>query len=120
MPPRPLPFISLALALVSCTHSNNLLLGEVRTTLATHSVLVTDCYRSSVPKPEIGASRQTWEPCRDARIIIDGEHLTVNGKDYGALAAGDFILVDHGVVSTRHVVSAASERRLTKNHVILS
>lgn len=86
---------------VACSHSNNLLLGEVRGKLASHNVVVTDCYRTSVPQPTITPARQTWEPCRDASIVIDGEQLAVNGKDYGKLNLGDSVLVDHGVVSVQ-------------------
>jgi hypothetical protein len=38
-------------------------------------------------------------PCRDADVWIRGEELTVNGRGYGRLNAGDGVLVDHGVVS---------------------
>ena len=93
-----LAFLVLTLA---CSHSNNLLLGEVRGKLASHKVIVTDCYRTSVPQPTITAARQTWEPCRDASIVIEGEQLAVNGKGYGKLNLGDSVLVDHGVVSVQ-------------------
>lgn len=93
-----LAFLAPALA---CSHSNNLLLGEVSGKLASHKVVVTDCYRTSVPQPTITSTRQTWEPCRDASIVIDGEQLAVNGKGYGKLNIGDSVLVDHGVVSVQ-------------------
>jgi hypothetical protein len=86
---------------IACSHSNNLLLGEVRGKLASHEVVVTDCYRTSVPHPTIVPTRQSWEPCRDASIVIDGEQLAVNGKDCGKLSIGDSVLVDHGVVSVQ-------------------
>ena len=37
-------------------------------------------------------------PCRDADVTISAEKLTVNGQSYGALAAGDTVVVDHGKV----------------------
>jgi hypothetical protein len=82
-----------------CSSSNNLLMGHVRAKLGTHETNVTDCYRTSVPQPRVAAGGYKWEPCGDAVIAIDNEQLTVNGKDYGHLNAGDSILVDHGVVS---------------------
>jgi len=90
--------------LTACSRSNNLLLGEIRAKLGSHDVLVTDCYRTSAPEPVSTTHRRTWEPCRDARIVIeevkdDAERLSVNGTDYGALNAGDSVLVDHGAVS---------------------
>jgi hypothetical protein len=42
----------------------------------------------------------TWHfaPCDNAVIEIAGDQLTVNGVAYGAIAPGDTILVDRGVV----------------------
>ncbi|MDR3701502.1 MAG: hypothetical protein P4L56_17775 [Candidatus Sulfopaludibacter sp.] len=83
-----------------CSSSNNLLLGEVRATVGTHPVMVTDCYRTSVDAPrQTGAASYEYMPCRDARVTIQDEQLTVNGRSYGKLQARDSILVDHGVVS---------------------
>src|ERR1019366_4385081 len=66
----------------------------------THTVVVTDCYRTSAPDPEqVDAAATHYMPCRDADVWIRGEELTVNGKSYGRLNAGDGVLVDHGVVS---------------------
>ncbi len=85
-----------------CSNSNNLLLGEVRATIGTHPVLVTDCYRTSVdPVRQIGPGRYEYVPCRDAHVSIEDEQLTVNGRAYGKLQARDSVLVDHGVVSVR-------------------
>ena len=88
--------------LISCSRSNNLLFGRVETTLGAHDVVVTDCYRTSVPPAEqfLSQGRPAWryKPCRDADILIQDEKLTVNGESYGALNPGDSVLVDHGVV----------------------
>ena len=95
----------------ACSHSNNLLLGRVQTKLGSHEVVVTDCYRAGVPLPTLAQSRQSWEPCRDAVIMIDNEQLTVNAKDYGHLNADDSVLVDHGVVSVgRKAVPLRADR----------
>ena len=88
-----------ALFFASCGHGNNLLLGRVETKLGAHDVVVTDCYRIHVPQPVFSADRYTYEPCRDAVVIIDHDRLTVNGTDYGHLSSVDSVLVDHGVVS---------------------
>lgn len=91
-------------AAVACSKSNNLLLGRVQANVGTHLVVVTDCYRTSVPPPEtkLEANGQTtyrFMPCRDAEIVINGDQLTVNGRSYGRLGPTDGVLVDHGVVS---------------------
>jgi len=86
--------------LCGCSSSNNLLLGEVRATVGTHAVMVTDCYRTSVDAPrQTGAASYEFVPCRDARVTIQNEQLTVNGRAYGKLQPRDSVLVDHGVVS---------------------
>jgi hypothetical protein len=88
--------------LCSCSSSNNLLLGEVRATVGTHKVMVTDCYRWSVEAPrQTGAASYEYVPCRDARVSIRDEQLTVNGQPYGKLNPRDSVLVDHGVVSVQ-------------------
>ena len=93
---------SLALS-AACSESNNLLEGRVQAKVGTHTVVVTDCYRTSVPAPEtlgtIPAPRYRFAPCRDAEILIQREELTVNGRAYGPLGPNDGVLVDHGVVS---------------------
>lgn len=101
----------LLLSATSCSRSNNLLLGRVETKLGSHETVVTDCYRTSVPQPSMSIGQITWEPCRDARILIENEQLTVNGKDYGKLATGDSILVDHGIVSTQRKAAGQSTQR---------
>ena len=89
-----------ALILVECSRRNNLLLGRVESPVGGHTVVVTDCYRTSVPGPEqVEATAYHYMPCRDADVWIRGEELTVNGKSYGHLNPGDGVLVDHGVVS---------------------
>ena len=89
-----------ALFLVGCSRRNNLLLGRVRSPVGANTVVVTDCYRTSVPGPErLAATAYHYMPCRDADVWIRGEELTVNGTSYGHLNPGDGVLVDHGVVS---------------------
>lgn len=91
-----------AALLAACSRSNNLLLGRVEATVGGHTVVVTDCYRTSVPPPvpvsDPGPSTYRFTPCRDADVLIRGKELTVNGQSYGNLNPGDDVLVDHGVV----------------------
>jgi hypothetical protein len=95
-----IPACAAALIVASCSRRNNLLLGRVEAPVGTHTVVVTDCYRTSAPGPEqVDATATHYMPCRDADVWIRGEELTVNGKNYGHLNAGDGVLVDHGVVS---------------------
>jgi hypothetical protein len=97
--------LCVAAALLSaCSQSNNLLLGRVEATVGTHSIVVTDCYRTRAPEPrkladEAGKAVYRYMPCRDADVWIRGEELTVNGKPYGHLNPADGVLVDHGAVS---------------------
>ena len=88
-----------AILSISCSQSNNLALGRVEAQVGAHTVVVTDCYRTSVPSPTAEAGGYRFTPCRDADVVIHMETLTVNGHDYGQLNPGDSILVDHGVVS---------------------
>ena len=91
-----------ALLLAGCSRENNLLLGRVQADVGTHTVVVTDCYRTRAPQPERLANGDFhYMPCRDADIRIRAEELTVNGAAYGRLNPGDGVLVDHGVVSIR-------------------
>lgn len=89
-----------------CSRSNNLLLGRVEAQVGNHTVVVTDCYRTSVPPPETlkdtGPPTYRFVPCRDADVLIRGRELIVNGQSYGQMNATDSILVDHGRVSTKH------------------
>jgi hypothetical protein len=88
----------------ACGRSNNLLLSRVEAKVGGHTVAVTDCYRTSVPRAEqISESANDkpvyrWGPCRDADILIRGDELVVNGRMYGRLKDGDEIVVDHGKV----------------------
>ena len=96
--------LCVAVAFTACSRSNNLLLGEVQAQVGTHTVRVTDCYRTSVPPPERladagGQASYRFMPCRDADVQIRAGELTVNGRSYGHIQGSDTILVDHGVVS---------------------
>lgn len=94
--------LALLSLLAACSRHNNLLLGRVETTVAGHPVVVTDCYRVSVPEPQqVGAAEWHYTPCRDADVLIKGEELAVNGRSYGHLRPADRVLVDHGVVSVQ-------------------
>jgi len=90
--------------LTSCSRSNNLVMGRVEASAGGHTIVVTDCYRTSVdpPKTETAAGLTTYSftPCRDAQVLIRGDQLIVNGQSYGRIGPTDSILVDHGVVST--------------------
>ena len=90
------------LLLSACSRSNNLLLGRVQAQVGSHTVVVTDCYRTSVPPPQrLGDAVYRFTPCRDADVLIRGDELLVNGQSYGRLNPTDTVLVDHGVVSIR-------------------
>jgi hypothetical protein len=91
-----------AVMTAACSDSNNLLFGQVQATVGTHLVVVTDCYRTSVPPPQRSGGDYRFTPCRDADVSIHDETLTVNGQSYGHLNPADSILVDHGVVSVKH------------------
>lgn len=104
-------FLALApalLALAACSSSNNLLLGRVQVKVGGHTIVVTDCYRTSVPPPQTFAGGDLhFMPCKDADIWIRAGVLSVNGTSYGPIGPADAILVDHGEVS----VQRASARR---------
>jgi hypothetical protein len=87
------------LLIVGCSRSNNLLFGRVEAVVAGHTVVVTDCYRTSVPPPVQSVDGATFTPCRDAVVVIRNEQLTVNGTPYGLLARDARVVVDHGRVS---------------------
>ena len=83
-----------------CSRSNNLVLGRVEATVGSHRVVVTDCYRTSVPPPQkVEDAVYRFTPCRDADVLIRGDELVVNGQSYGRIKPNDSILVDHSVVS---------------------
>jgi hypothetical protein len=90
--------------LCACSPSNSLLMGRVEAKVGTHTVVVTDCYRTSVAPPEkledaSGQPAYRYAPCRDAIVLIRGGELSVNGQSYGRVNPDDAILVDHGAVS---------------------
>jgi hypothetical protein len=87
--------------LCGCSRSNNLLLGRVESAVGGHPVVVTDCYRTSVPPPVRVEGGWQWTPCRDADIHIRNGELEVNGRGYGKIGEHDGVLVDHGVVSVQ-------------------
>ncbi|HEV2688765.1 MAG TPA: alpha/beta hydrolase [Bryobacteraceae bacterium] len=91
-------FCSLPLLFTGCSRSNNLLLGRVQATVGTHTVVVTDCYRTSVDPPQKVEGGYHFMPCRDADVWIRGAELVVNGQSYGPLQPTDPVLVDHSVV----------------------
>lgn len=90
-------------SLAACGPSNNILLGRVEAVVAGHPVVVTDCYRTSVPQPVVEPTGATFTPCRDAVVVIRGEQLTVNGTSYGSLTPKAKVLVDHGRVSIENM-----------------
>jgi hypothetical protein len=96
--------LSLIAITASCSRSNNLLEGRVEAQVGDHVVVVTDCYRTSVPQPQrldntpAGQATYRFAPCRDAVIELRGAELVVNGTLYGELKSGDRITVDHGRV----------------------
>src|SRR5260370_27111630 len=95
--------LMIAMLLCSCSRSNNLLMGRVETAIGGHTIVVTDCYRTSVDPPKTenagGLTTYSFAPCRDAQVLIRGDQLIVNGQSYGHIGPTDSILVDHGVVS---------------------
>jgi hypothetical protein len=99
----------LVIATAACSRSNNLLLGRVEATVGGHTVVVTDCYRTSVTPPEKvgGTSEQSYRfmPCRDADILIRNDELIVNGSSYGLLKQADAITVDHGKVLINEIAA---------------
>lgn len=89
-------------------------MGEVRATIGSHPVVVTDCYRLSVDPPQQTKDGYRYMPCRDADVVIrqsqtspgqtsrgtaSDEEAVINGRSYGHIGPTDAILVDHGVVS---------------------
>jgi hypothetical protein len=108
--------LSAAAFIPACSKSNNLLLGRVEAKLGSHTVIVTDCYRTSVPPAQSlkdsahGSVVYHFTPCKDADVVIRGERLTVNGTSYERLSPGDTVIVDHGQVPVNaHIASRAAE-----------
>ncbi|MBS1790984.1 MAG: hypothetical protein JST85_24950 [Acidobacteria bacterium] len=96
-----LVFVSLIALVFTWDKSNNLLLGRVQAKVGGHMVVVTDCYRTSVPPPqklENATDGYRFKPCRDADVVIRGPELSVNGQDYGLINPSDAVTVDHGKV----------------------
>src|SRR5678815_520257 len=97
-----LTICGLVMAYSACSRSNNLLLGRVESKVGGHTVVVSDCYRTSVTPPEKvgGPSEQSYhfKPCRDADVLIRNDELIVNGSSYGFLKQADAVTVDHGKV----------------------
>ena len=103
------------MACSGCSRSNNLLLGRVEATVGGHTVVVTDCYRTSVTLPEKvgGPSEQSYRfmPCRDADILIRNDELIVNGNSYGLLKQEDAVTVDHGKVLINEMPASPVARK---------
>jgi hypothetical protein len=118
---RNLPFtlilFCLALTLSSCSKSNNLLLGRVESKVGNHIVIVTDCYKTTVPPPQLLRNESEkpfyrFTPCIDADVVIDGDQLIVNGISYGAINPSDTVIVDHGkVLINSRPASVAAESK---------
>jgi ABC-type Fe3+-hydroxamate transport system substrate-binding protein len=107
-----------AALLPACSRSNNLVEGRVESKVGTHTVVVTDCYRTSVPAPQKveattagGHETYRFTPCRDADILISDEKLTVNGTSYGGLKPNDSVTVDHGRVLINEQAAQAVANR---------
>lgn len=107
--------LSLIAITANCSRSNTLLEGRVEAQVGDHVVVVTDCYRSSVPPPQrldnTPARQPTYRfaPCRDAVVELRGAELVVNGTSYGELKPGDTITVDHGrVLINDHTATATA------------
>ncbi len=112
-----LTICGLVMAGSACSRSNNLLLGRVEATVGGHTVVVTDCYRTSVTPPERvgGPSEQSYRfmPCRDADVLIRNEELIVNGSSYGLLKQADAVTVDHGKVLINEIPAPRVQQRRT-------
>ena len=106
--------LSLIAIATSCSPSNNLLEGRVQARVGDHVVVVTDCYRTSVPSSERlantpeGQPTYRFAPCRDAVVELRGAELVVNGTSYGGLKPGDAITVDHGRVLINDLAATAT------------
>jgi len=110
-----LTLCGLVLACSACSRSNNLLLGRVEAKVGGHTVVVTDCYRTSVAPPEKvgGPSDQVYHftPCRDADVLIRNDELIVNGSSYGLLKQADAVTVDHGKVLINEIAALPVAQR---------
>jgi hypothetical protein len=104
----------LVLSAGACSRSNNILIGRVEEKVGSHIVIVTDCFKTSVPPPQLLKSASDkpffrFTPCLDADVVIDGDQLIVNGRSYGAIKQTDTVLVDHGKVLVNNVVAPIAE-----------
>ena len=110
-----LTICGLVIACSACSRSNNLLLGRVEATVGGHTVVVTDCYRTSVTPPEKvggpGEESYRFVPCRDADVLIRNNELIVNGSSYGLLKQADAVTVDHGKVLINGIAAPAFARK---------
>jgi hypothetical protein len=111
-------FALVALSLSACSKSNNLLLGRVEAKVGTHTIVVTDCYRTSVPSVQSfkdsadSSLSYRFTPCADADVVLRDERLSVNGISYETLASGDTVVVDHGqVLVNTHIARRAAATR---------
>jgi hypothetical protein len=97
------------IACSGCSRSNNVLLGRVEANVGGHTVVVTDCYRTSVTPPEqVGGPNEKsyrFTPCRDAEVLIRNDELIVNGNSYDLLKQADAVTVDHGKVLINEVAA---------------
>lgn len=109
--------LCLAALAPACSRENNPIEGRVEAKVGTHPVVVTDCYRTSVPPPQKiedaaggRAASYRFTPCRDADVLIRDEELVVNNTSYGRLKQGDSVTVDHGkvLINDREPPPAAS------------
>ncbi|MCX6134530.1 MAG: hypothetical protein NTU47_12010 [Ignavibacteriales bacterium] len=94
----------------ACNKSNNILLGRVEEKLGSHVIIVTDCFKTSVPPALLLKSASDkpfyrFTPCLDADVVIDGDVLIVNGRSYGAIKQADTVTVDHGKVLVNNIVT---------------
>ena len=98
----------------ACSKSNNILLGRVEEKVGTHIVIVTDCFKTSVPPPQLLLSANDkpfyrFTPCLDADVVFDGDQLIVNARSYGAIKPSDTVLVDHGKVLVNNVLAPIAD-----------
>src|ERR1044071_10485250 len=110
-----LTICGLIMACSACGRANNLLLGRVEAKVGGHTVVVTDCYRTSVEAPQKvgGPGEQSYhfKPCRDADVLIRNDELIVNGSSYGLLKQADAVTVDHGKVLINESAATPVPRR---------
>jgi hypothetical protein len=109
--------LSLIAIAASCSRSNKLLEGRVEAQVGDHVVVVTDCYRTSVPPPQrldntpAGQPTYRFAPCRDAVVELRGAEVVVNGTAYGDVKPGDTITVDHGRVLINDRAATATAKQ---------